>query len=232
MAAVTTNQCRPTAVDQGDAGQSALVCGPGRARRATSRWPSPVQAVRVRAVRRHQPRHQRLVLPAGCRRASTACARAVHGRRVHFRSSMAMRRSGASKRPGLATDRVHPPSAPERVHAWADAVFPVPGDPAGARVLAANMETALNAVGWRARPGGPDRYCGRRTGGLLIIILRAAAGRRRRWSTSPAREKCGRSALRSSDAAPPMRSRFPHQRHRRRPCRRAPARRGEATIVG
>ena len=116
----------------------------------------------------------------------------------------------------------------------ADAVFPVPGGiPPARAVLAANMETALNAhVGRRAWPCGSDRDLSAAdwSGLLIALSLRAAAGRRRhggrhRPVAREARARARRPLCALRCCADRMRSRFPCQRYRRRPRHRAPARR-------
>ena len=188
-----------------------------------------------------------------------AHARAVHGRRVSVSGEVRLchrrPRRGRSRR---AADRVvfalHP--APERVHAAGHARCPCPARCSAARaVLAANMETALNAV-WDGAPGPADRIAvvGGGVVGLLVAYLcarlpgRAGDRYRHRPRACRARPRARRRLCAASRRAGGLRSRFPRQWQRRpgsrprcdsparRPCRRAelvrqrrrrgPARRG------
>ena len=113
---------------------------------------------------------------------------------------------GAAARP----DRVRAASAPERFIVPADAAAVVPdGVPPQRAVLAANMETALNAV-WDGAPGPADRIAvvGGGVVGLLVARLCArTAGRRGdgRRHRAGARRACAgarRALSRRPDAAP------------------------------
>ena len=126
----------------------------------------------------------------------------------------------------VGRDGVLPASAPGSLRRAGRRLVLVPdGVPARRAVLAANMETALNAL-WdsRRRAGRPHRRGRRRRGRAAgrRPWRRGCPARRSRWSTSTGARRDRRAARRAvrrsrCDAPRRRRRRVPRQRHRGRP---------------
>ncbi len=199
-------------------GQGSLVC---RARRAEIRDESVPRRRRrrgpgTRPVRRAQPRHRAAgLLRPGSGERIRAHARAVHGRRVPVSRQVRLlhgrpgRGAGPRDLLGRIVFALHPHQSLFAVPL--EAVVPVPdGVPAARAVLAANMETALNAV-WDAAPGPADRIAvvgGGVLGALVARLCAAHAGHR----GDPGRHRSG------ARRARPQRSACASPRPTRRPA--------------
>ena len=158
----------------------------------------------ARALWRDQPRH-RAARPRrpGAGQRAPADARAVHGRCVSVPGEIRLRHRGKGRgRPSELVDRIvfslHPHQT--RFNLPAAAAFPVPPDvPPLRAVLAANMETALNAV-WDGAPGPADRIAvvGGGVVGLLVAYLCA---RLPRAQVTRGRYRAARAAARPRDGS-------------------------------
>ena len=169
-----------------------------------------------------------------------AHARAFHGRRVSVPGEIRLchgrrGRSRTGRTAGPRGFRLHPHQSLFTVPA--DAVFAVPADvPPRRAVLAANMETALNAV-WDGGPGPADRIAvvGGGLVGVLVAYLcarmpgaRGDAGRYRARARARLAQALGARFASPERRAGGLRSRLSRQRHARpglRPRCGSPARR-------
>ena len=177
-------------VSTGDAIAEALwYVGPGRAEIRRERLnPLAEGMVRVRALYGAVSRGTESLIASrkGSRRANiSGCALPSWAEGSRSRSNMVTRRSGGSRPDrtrliGRNVFALHPHQTVFDVPA--DAVVPVPADvPIPRAVLAANMETALNAT-WDAEPvpSGPIAVVGAGVVGALVgVPVRARPGRGR-----------------------------------------------------
>ncbi len=151
-----------------------------RPERSAAPGPRPAGLPRSHALERHQPRHRaaRLRRPRARPPSTSACARPSSRAISRFPSNTAIAPSAVSK-PGRRRCSARPSSACTRIRTCsslrAERLVVVPEQvPATRAVLAANMETALNAH-WDAGSGPGDRIVvvGGGVLGLLVAWLAA-----------------------------------------------------------
>ena len=194
----------------------------------TSRLPPPApgEALRAHAVQRHQPRH-RAARVRGGHRPERVGAHALPnaGGRVSFPSQIRLLRDWRGR--GRAAElvgpaRVLPASAPGFLQRAGRSARADPDDvPARRATLAANMETALNAV-WDSGAGPGDRIVvvGAGVVGLLVASLAARLPGAEVTAVdvddgaAPAGGGAGRRVRAPRAGAGRRRRRLPRQRHR------------------